>query len=285
MDPQAPLSRIGKKEISGAEHMRQKPRKADPDNFRRMMDDESSSRDSGSDKAVDKERKTEVPVSPFDLAAAKLTNGKQQPFALMAGAQTPDLVALGEGTPEKGVPQVKLQQEDTTAQGRNDLLHAHPAAMAVQPHVEVSVSAQAPQGIDRAGLQALVEQVVDKLLTVKRDGQTDTILTLKQPPVLAGAELVVTKYDAAQKEFNIAFNNLSPDGKRLLDLHANQLALDKAIKQAGEDYTVHIVVVSTEPYEKRLQTFHEGQAKNFRDPREDQSGDQPGGGGKRGKQR
>lgn len=260
-----------------------------------MMDDESSNKDSGSDKAIAKEHKAEIPISPFDLAAEKLVKGKKmQPFAMMTGKPqidgkevSPDLVAAGEGAAEQQPAMSKIQEKtDSFSQERGDLSYLNPVAMAVQPNNEVAISTQpAPQGIDRASLQALVEQLVDKLVTIKHGGETDTVLTLKQPPVLAGAELVVTKYDNAQKEFNIAFNSLSPDGKRLLDLHANQIALDRAIKQAGEDYTVHIVVVSTEPYEKRLQTFHEGQAKGFRNQQEDQPGDQPRGDGRRQRQR
>ncbi len=285
MDSQIPLSRVGKKEISGAEHTRQKPKQPDPEDFRKMMDDESDNRDGGSDRAIAKEHKADVPISPFDLAAEKLTKGKQAPFAMMTGKEleaSTDLIALEEATP-KQMP--KQEMSDMLGQERADLSYVNPAAMAVQGSENIGIQSQSPaQGIDRAGLQALVEQLVEKLLIVKRGGETDTVLTLKQPPVLAGSELVVTKYDNAQKEFNIAFSNLSPDGKRLLDLHANQLALDKAIKQAGEDYAVHIVVVTTEPYEKRLQTFHEGNTKGFRDQQEDQSGDQPGGGNKRGRQ-
>ena len=291
MEPQSPLSRVEKKEPSGPEHARQKPKQPDPEEFRKMLDDEASDQDSGKDKNIAKERKEEVAMTPFDLVAgAKLTKGKQAPFALMAGKDadlqeaSTDLVAIGEGESQKATPQSQMRI-DSFAQDRPDLTYVNPTAMNIQPQGGVAISAQAaPQAVDRASLQALAQEMIDKLLIVKKDGQTDTVLTLNKPPVLAGAELVVTKYDTAQKEFNIAFHGLSPDGKRLLDLHANQLALQNAIRQAGEDYTVHIVTVSPEPYEKRLQTFHEGQTRGSRNP-EDQSDNQSrgGGGGKKGR--
>ena len=171
MDPQTPVSRTGKKETSGAEHTRQKPKQPDPEDFRKFLDDESTDREAGSDKAIAKERKADIPLTPFDLAAgAKVAKPKQAPFAMMMGKEakleetSPDLVSVG----EKTMPQPKLRS-DTFAQTQTDLSFVNPAAMAVQAQDNVSAAGQpAPQGIDRASLQALVEQLVDKLYTVNR---------------------------------------------------------------------------------------------------------------------
>ncbi len=57
-----------------------------------------------------------------------------------------------------------------------------------------------------------------------------------------GSELVVTSYDSARGEFNIAFTNLTQEAKQLLDSQRASLMRDLA----DSGYVAHIVVVTTE---------------------------------------
>ena len=92
-------------------------------------------------------------------------------------------------------------------------------------------------------IQEIIDQIIDKLYMVKVDGRTDTLITLKHPPLFAGSNVVITSFDTAKGEFNIAFENLTQAAKQVLDLQDNQNALRFGLEQKG--YTVHILTTTT----------------------------------------
>jgi flagellar biosynthesis/type III secretory pathway protein FliH len=67
---------------------------------------------------------------------------------------------------------------------------------------------------------------------------------LKQPPMFEGAVVKVSGFDQATGQFNIAFENLAPQAKVLLDLADARASLEKALEQKG--YTVHIITATTQ---------------------------------------
>lgn len=91
-------------------------------------------------------------------------------------------------------------------------------------------------------VQQLVDAIVKAVTTVEVQGKTDTIVTLKQPPDFANANLILTSYESAKGEFNIRFENLTP--KALMDLQLNQESLLSTLQQKG--YTVHMVITTTQ---------------------------------------
>lgn len=93
-------------------------------------------------------------------------------------------------------------------------------------------------------IQEIINQMVDAVQEMKSKGQSDTIITLKQPPLFAGTTLVVTSFDSAKGEFNISFQGLSQTAKNLLDMGANQTSLKLALEERG--YAVHIITTTTE---------------------------------------
>jgi hypothetical protein len=102
---------------------------------------------------------------------------------------------------------------------------------------------QTKQVLPPANIQEIIDQIVDKVYTMNVEGRTDTTITLKHPPMFEGATLVVSAYDSARGEFNIAFENLTPEAKQLLDMRANQESLRNALEEKG--YAVHIVTTTT----------------------------------------
>jgi len=90
-------------------------------------------------------------------------------------------------------------------------------------------------------MKDLVEQVAKTLTIVKAKGQTETIMTLKHPPLFEGAQLKMTAYESAKGEFNLTFTNLTQEAKNLLDAHQN--GLHQTLDSRG--FIVHIVVTST----------------------------------------
>jgi hypothetical protein len=154
-------------------------------------------------------------------------------------------------------------------QDQSDLSYLSPQ----QGSLEGAAAAQAAdvKPASRASyIQDIVNQMVAKLQTARTEGKTDTIITLKQPPMFDGANLIVTSFDSAKKEFNIAFENLSPQAKQMLDLQQNRNDLKLALEEKG--YGVHIIVTTTEvehPVTVAQNTAHN----DARERRED--GEQP----------
>jgi hypothetical protein len=141
----------------------------------------------------------------------------------------------GKDNKEKGFSQF--------TQDQSDLSYLNP----LQGSLEGAASTQAAdvKPASRAAyIQDIVNQMVAKLQTVRTEGKTDTIITLKQPPMFDGVNLIVTSFDSAKKEFNIAFENLSPQAKQMLDLQQNRTDLKLALEEKG--YGVHIIVTTTE---------------------------------------
>lgn len=94
-----------------------------------------------------------------------------------------------------------------------------------------------------SNIQDLINQMVKKIQEMTYEGKTETSITLKQPPMFSGANLIVTGYESAQGEFNISFENLRPEAKALIDLAANRDTLHQALIDKG--YTVHMITATT----------------------------------------
>lgn len=116
-------------------------------------------------------------------------------------------------------------------------------------------------------VQQIVDQIVDKIYTLKIDGKTETVLVIKHPPVLAGAELALTAYDHARGEFNIAIHNLTQAAQAFLEQHNVRLGLKQALEDRG--YTVHVVTTTTEVFQPTAAAeAAEGSEKGRRDQEE-----------------
>lgn len=96
----------------------------------------------------------------------------------------------------------------------------------------------------RLTMQQLVDAVVKAISTVEAEGKTDTVVTLRHPPMFAGANIVLTSYETAKGEFNIRFENLTQQAKSFMDMQQNQDSLLSSLQQKG--YAVHIVVATTQ---------------------------------------
>lgn len=96
-----------------------------------------------------------------------------------------------------------------------------------------------------SNMQELIKQLTEQLAVLKQNGRTDTIMTLKHPPLFAGAELKITEFSSAKGEFNLTFHNLSPEAKALIDSQANQNALRHGLE--GKGFALHIVTSTSEP--------------------------------------
>lgn len=129
------------------------------------------------------------------------------------------------------------------AQEQPDLSTINPMAGMQAPTQTADVKGtQQPKTI-APQIQEIIDQIIDKIYTLKVDGQTDTVITLKHPPLFANTNVVVSAFESAKGEFNIAFENLTQAAKQVLDMRNNQESLKFALEQKG--YAVHIVTTTT----------------------------------------
>jgi hypothetical protein len=131
------------------------------------------------------------------------------------------------------------------SQEAGDLSHVNPLALNVssssQSHnqnLETNMPSQ------KLTTQQLIDAIVKAITTIDSQGKTDTIVTLKHPPMFAGANLVLTSYESAKGEFNIRFENLTQGAKSFMDMQQNQQSLLSSLNEKG--YTVHMVVATTQ---------------------------------------
>jgi hypothetical protein len=150
-----------------------------------------------------------------------------------------------------------------------DLSYINPMAAAGQASIDaVSAKADKAAASFATNLQELINQMVEKVQEMQTAGTTETTVTLKQPPLFAGANLILTSFDNAKGEFNISFENLKVEAKALLDMRVNQDSLKQTMDDKG--FTVHIITVTTLAERPVIPASSQNQANRERDPRDRQ---------------
>jgi len=111
----------------------------------------------------------------------------------------------------------------------------------------VNATTDAPVPVDHSALIAtireLADRVVDSIYEMKQNGDTSTIVTIKNMPLFNDARIVLTTSSNASNEFNVAFENLRPDAKQLIDQNMNTLRI--ALDDNGYINAVHILTTTT----------------------------------------
>lgn len=126
---------------------------------------------------------------------------------------------------------------------QTDISYVNPlAAASNQPSVNLSISNE-KLVVPVSNIQEIINQMIEKVTEMKNTGSTETVVTLKHPPMFEGAKIVVTAFDSAKNEFNISIENLTQAGKQLMDQEANKNNLLLALEQKG--YAVHIFNTTT----------------------------------------
>lgn len=94
----------------------------------------------------------------------------------------------------------------------------------------------------------IIQQIVDRISVVSTDAQSDTTITLRNIPKFEGVQVTVTSYPTARGEINITFENLTQEGKLILDMVDNRAALKQALDQKG--FIVHMITTTTTTIER-----------------------------------
>lgn len=179
-------------------------------------------------------------------AHADKTDSPTNVFAKMSTHTKEEDTTVGEGyAAETYLPPSEEKGKFTTrfATEQTDLSYVNPMiAMANQP-IESRVISQPERVEPTINLQAIIDQLVDKVVELKVNDRTETTITLKQPPLFQGANIIVTSFDSAKGEFNISFENLTQQAKNVLDMQVNRESLLDSLEKKG--YAVHILTTTT----------------------------------------
>lgn len=120
----------------------------------------------------------------------------------------------------------------------------------------------------------LIRQIAEQLSVVATDSKSDTTITLKNMPQFAGVKVTVTTYPTARGEINITFENLTQEGKLILDMVDNRAALKQALDQRG--LIVHMITTTTTTIERTFAESGGAQKEGRGGTRDEMAG---GGGG------
>ena len=200
--------------------------------------------------------------SPNKLFSKLSTGAKKADTSSNAGALS-DLEEEEEleASAKTALPPIK--QEKFTmkfSSEQQDLSYINPMNLSTQSIDAADIGDK--DALPTAHINQLVTQMVDTVQEMKDNGKTDTTVTLKYPPLFAGANLTVTTYDSAKGEFNVSFDNLRNEAKTLLDMLPNREALQQSLIDKG--YTVHIITTNTLA-ENRIMTTPSEQTADRRD--------------------
>jgi hypothetical protein len=155
------------------------------------------------------------------------------------------------------------------------MMQAVPQVAQADTHAAVNTPSKSEAANRVAQIQEIVDQIVDKIYTLKAGGKTDTTIELKNIPLFEGAKITVTSYDSASKEFNISFTNLSAQAQRILEQPDNMSALKQSLDSQG--ITVHMVMTTTQADTPIMAENREQQQQRQRDGEREQGGGGSGG--------
>jgi hypothetical protein len=143
---------------------------------------------------------------------------------------------------EEGIPLTAEKGRETPIipTGREAEAPVQPTQLPGEAVVRPEITPEAREA-HRAELHALVEQVAETMATLVSKTDTTIVVTLKHPPLFDGASLIVKESATAKNEYNITFENLSPQARALIDVEANQAQLRQGLIEKG--YTLHMVTV------------------------------------------
>lgn len=215
----------------------------------------------------------EIPLSPDDLVSAKeelaFTQTKDQPPA------SPFVVY--KETAEKGIREpswasMVQTNTDSVISNRESPAQVKPVARFNVEHPDMPyINLMNASGIVADNIQQgssdlkasavlqlkdIVEQIIRRLAVLENKGKTDTIIILKHPPLFDGAQVVITSFSTATREFNLAFENLRPDAQKLINDNINSLRI--ALAEEGSVKALHIVTTTT-LVEHHLPDFRESE--------------------------
>lgn len=259
------MSMIQKTKFRQAPSVAQNPKKTDTSKVDTEYDSLSAAEIQEQGEAVDAiDERTHRQALTTDAAQAQAKEKQlARPFDLLGTGAIQEELAEAT-TNEKEKISTKFNREQP------DLSSVNPIAAIPSNElggVQTSFKADAPV-LPVRSVQDLIDQMVKEVQSMEAQGKTETTVTLRHPPLFEGARLIVSSFESARGEFNIAFENLTQTAQQIISMQQNRDSLLQALEQKG--YHVHIVTASTID-EQRLFTA------NVDDPKKDREREDEGG--------
>jgi hypothetical protein len=132
------------------------------------------------------------------------------------------------------------------AQGQADISFLNPNAPVTDVNGSINLLAGAPVEQTEPVLSPIhdiVVEMIEKLARVEMKGQTDTVITLNMPGMFKGTIVVISEFDTANGQLNLAFENLTAQAKTMLDSLPNRENLMTLLSEKG--YVVQQMVTTT----------------------------------------
>ncbi|HRD55403.1 MAG TPA: hypothetical protein PLC42_03295 [Parachlamydiaceae bacterium] len=117
----------------------------------------------------------------------------------------------------------------------------NPINLNTSQKVEQTVSIGSP-------IEIAVSELTDKLMIVQTKGQTDMVVQLNAPGTFQGTIVVISEFDSAKGQLNLAFENLKNEAKLLLDSVSNRESLLTALSEKGyivQQFTTTTIIEHT----------------------------------------
>ncbi len=178
---------------------------------------------------INKEGSKDVPPPPSGMP------GVQQLSTIEQAGGVP---AKGSGKTEKVTTRFHEEPPDLTQVNPNAVYHTIAAAPVVTDKQVVPDS-----GLVRANMKEIIDQITKEILTLEQNGKTDTIVVLQQPPLFRDARIVLTSFNTATGEFNLAFENLSAEAQRILASNLDNLKY--TLQSKGYVAAIHVMTATT----------------------------------------
>jgi hypothetical protein len=144
----------------------------------------------------------------------------------------------------------KKEKNKLTIREKNEFSQENPDISTLNPqlpqHAVITPARIAEEPKVPTQVDDIVKQMVEAMQVVKRENQTDTVVTLQYPPLFKVATITLTNLEGGGKrEFNLSFANLKDDAKVFLDRKIIENSLVEIL--ARNDITIHTLKTSTLP--------------------------------------
>lgn len=200
---------------------------------------------------------TGAPERPKQMPKVQPDPQMKQPTEAPAPKHPLPAQVTAKGSPKREVKEVKkeeplVKKEKTKGESKRATIDTEGekgVQAAAQPPVQgtgfsTEKVQEAPPASRSATIRELAAQIIERIQVMRKKDETHTMVTLRHPPILAGATLTIATTDQAKKECTITFANLSPEAKVFLDRKLKEDSLTENLDRKG--IVVHQLTTTTE---------------------------------------
>lgn len=230
--------------------------------------------DLSSAKAKEKKSQDEVGEMPSDPNTVAGTEGEQKEIFQTLTERLSSKEDKGSSDNETLAKKNKFNTQYT--QEQSDLSFVNPLGQQNSIQTVTQAGAEKISGV-ASPIHDIVAELIDKLTIIKTQGQTDTSVTLNMPGMFKGTIIVISQFESAPNQLNLAFENLTQQAKLVLDSLANRETLITSLSKEG--YTIqamttttiieHTPIVNVET-DKQMKDFTKGRDEGERNPQKEE---------------